>query len=137
MASGLRWRSGENFYVDGYPETTEGKSAAISDLRDILATLKWEIWESEPSVSRRDLSGDEWDEYIAARFHEWPYFNLEYIAGLVYKPKGQTTVDELLAEIQKRLGRSPQNKLGEVYKLPAPNQTPRSNIEPAHGRNLS
>lgn len=69
-------------------------SEAITDLRDTLSTLKWEIWESEESLVRKELDGDEWEKYVEARFKEWPYFNQEYIDGLVYKPKGVVTPKE-------------------------------------------
>lgn len=91
---------GKNFDVAAYPATVEGKSAAITDLRDTLAALKWEIWETEP-VSRAQLSGTEWDEYVAARFEEWPYFNMEYIHGLIYRPKGVTEPEEAFAFMDK------------------------------------
>lgn len=96
---------GENFYVDEYPDTPEGKSAAISDFRDILATLKWEIWESEPAISHKSLTGSEWDEYIAARFREWPYFNLPYIDSLIFKPKGITPPEEAFAHLRQLVPR--------------------------------
>lgn len=77
---------GKNFDMNLYGEGEQEKSRAITDLRDALATLKWEIWETEHE-QRKNISDDEWDKYIEARFKEWPYFNLEYIDRLVYKPK--------------------------------------------------
>lgn len=92
---------GENFYVDSYPDTPVGKSYAIRDLRDVLASLKWEIWESEGIVSRQELTGHEWEEYTAARFREWPGFNQEYINGLIYRPKNWETAEKLIEEVRK------------------------------------
>lgn len=77
---------GKNFDMNIYGDTPEEKSKAINELRDVLATLKWEIWETEYS-KRENIQDDEWEKYVEARFKEWPYFNLEYIDRLVYKPK--------------------------------------------------
>lgn len=75
---------GSNFDMNPYGTD---KAKAIGDLRDVLATLKWEIWESRPRESRINLDENVWDEYVKARFEEWPYFNLEYINDLIFKPK--------------------------------------------------
>ena len=78
---------GSNFDMQKFGSEPEEKLKAINALRDVLATLKWEIWETEPLTKRCDIFGDEWDNYISDRFKEWPYFNLEYIDGLIFKPK--------------------------------------------------
>lgn len=88
---------GENFDMNLY----EDKSFAINSLRDVLATLKWEIWESVPKLSRDDIIGNEWDNYVAERFKEWPYFNDEYILDLIYKPKGVVTNEEAYVHVKK------------------------------------
>lgn len=92
---------GKNFDMLNYDDTLEAKSCAISDLRDTLSTLKWEIWETEPTLIRKDLTGDEWSSYIAERFREWPYFNEEYIDDLIYKPKNVVTKKEVYAPVKK------------------------------------
>lgn len=92
---------GQNFDMRNYGEGKEEKSRAINDLRDTLSTLKWEIWETEGPVDRRDIPKDEWEKYVEARFAEWPYFNEEYIAGLVYKPKDVITREEVYGPVKK------------------------------------
>ena len=92
---------GKNFDMNNYGDTTEEKTRAINDLRDTLATLKWEIWESYGMKKREDILDDEWDRYVAARFKEWPYFNEEYIEGLIFKPKNVVTHDEVYAPVKK------------------------------------
>ena len=59
------------------------KSKAITDLRDAMATLKWEIWETEPQLKRNELNRDEWDRYVEARLSEWN-FTLEHMQFIVY-----------------------------------------------------
>lgn len=39
------------------------------------------------------------DENIKARLAEWPYFSLEYIEGMIYKPKGSTPYNEAFAHL--------------------------------------
>lgn len=78
---------GKDLDMQQFGSDSVEKSRAISTLRDTLATLKWEIWESEPQLSRNEMSGNEWDVYAKARLAEWPYFNLDYIDSMIYKPK--------------------------------------------------
>lgn len=92
---------GKNFDMKLYGDTLEEKSIAINTLRDVLATLKWEIWDSMPQIDRKQIIGNEWNEYIEQRYSEWPYFNDEYIADLIYKPKGIITSEEVYAPVKK------------------------------------
>jgi lysophospholipid acyltransferase (LPLAT)-like uncharacterized protein len=99
----FRVNIGFQFDMNLFGNKPSEKSDAITNLRDILATLKYEIWESEPQVRRKDLQGHEWDEYVEERFKEWPYFNLDYVDRLIYKPKNvvpAAVAFEHLSEIQ-------------------------------------
>jgi len=80
-------RIGENFDMRTFGSDVTEKLNAINTLRDILATLKWEIWETEPQLKRCEIDNNEWNKYMDNRFREWPYFNLEYIDSLILKPK--------------------------------------------------
>lgn len=66
-------------------ENTE-KEKAITELRDIMATLKWEIWESESTLNRSEITADYWDDYVSDRLSEWN-FTYNQIEELIYKPK--------------------------------------------------
>lgn len=92
---------GKNFDMNLYGDTIEEKTRAINDLRDTLATLKWQIWESYGLEKRENITGNEWSEYVEARFKEWPYFNEEYIDGLIYKPKGCENREDVFAPIKR------------------------------------
>ncbi|MGI6329945.1 MAG: 1-acyl-sn-glycerol-3-phosphate acyltransferase [Bacilli bacterium] len=91
---------GKNFDMNLYGDTLEEKTKAITDLKDTLATLKWEIWESMPLQKRKELRGDEWDKYVSKRFKEWPYFNKDYIERLTFKPKNVLSHEEVYAPIK-------------------------------------
>ena len=91
---------GKNFDMNNYGEGVEEKSRAIGDLRDALATLKWNIWETEVA-KREDIADNEWEEYVKQRFKEWPYFNEEYIDSLIFKPKNVVDRKEVYGPIKK------------------------------------
>ena len=78
---------GKNFDIQEFGSNKIEKLNAINVLRDILATLKWEIWETEPRSKRCEIDSGEWERYINNRFSEWPYFNLEYVDSLILRPK--------------------------------------------------
>lgn len=78
---------GKNFDMQSFGLEVDEKTRAINTLRDILATLKWEIWETEPQLRRKEIIGNEWEIYKSERFKEWSYFNEEYIDGLIFKHK--------------------------------------------------
>lgn len=65
-------------------------------LRDMLATLKYEIRDTE-HIKRAELRGDEWNRYLEKRFSEWSGFDINYINDMTYKPKGVTASNEAFA----------------------------------------
>lgn len=81
---------GQNFDMNLFSSESTEKARAICELRDVLATLKFEIWESEKQNKRSEISGDEWKQYIEERFSEWTGFDEDYIEDLIYHPKGVT-----------------------------------------------
>lgn len=42
-----------------------------------MATLKWDIWETFPIVSRNTIRPDEWDKVVEERTAEYPLGNFE------------------------------------------------------------
>lgn len=92
---------GQNFDMLNYGDSVEEKTRAINDLRDTLSTLKWEIWETEDTLISEELVGNEWEEYVAERFKEWPYFNEAYIDELIFKPKNVVEHDEVYSPIKR------------------------------------
>lgn len=79
---------GNNMELGVYGSSAQEKSRAIQNIRDSLATLKWEIWEARAICQRKTIRDSEWKDYLDARFKEWTYFDLSYVDELVYKPKG-------------------------------------------------
>lgn len=66
-------------------------------LRDIMATLKWEIWEQYDLLSRRSIPSNYYDIFLEKRINEWPQFNLDIIRKREYKDKYITTREEAFA----------------------------------------
>lgn len=58
---------GKNFYANKY----SNKIDAITVLRDTLATLKWEIFESLSLINRKDIDSNYWDNYTNILANEW------------------------------------------------------------------
>ncbi len=95
------------------------KTECITSLRDTMATLKWEIWESEPKLDIETISKDYWSKYQKNRFKEWPYitkkciksfgvnfsdeefvrYNLVRVEDLKFKPKNATSPDEVFSHL--------------------------------------
>lgn len=70
---------GEKFLV----EKDSDKTKEISRLTDIMATLKWEIWEESPIVERKKLKIDEWDVEVKKRLQEYPKMDFKYESGCI------------------------------------------------------
>jgi len=92
---------GRNIDMNLYGDSKDEKTRAINDLRDYLAKLKWEIWETEPVLNRSEIAGKEWEQNVSERFREWPYFNEEYINNLIFKPKDVVNREEVYGPIKK------------------------------------
>lgn len=90
---------GRNFHVAEYEPTTEGKAYAIAALRDVMATLKWEIWEHGSIRERSSLREGEWKQYVKERLHEWPYFTMDYINSMTYSPKNVVKSQDAFAPV--------------------------------------
>ena len=65
---------GNPIYVQG----TDDKSIKFEELKEIMATLKWEIWELFPMTARQSLDLEEWDKEKASRIVAYPKLNYEY-----------------------------------------------------------
>ena len=64
---------GENFYANKYLN----KIDAITELRDTLATLKWEIFEGLSLINRKDIDSSYWNNYTNNLASEWHNVNFK------------------------------------------------------------
>lgn len=97
---------GENFEVGPYFEdqeySKEKEKIAKDDLRDVLATLKWDIWESTGKGNRDCFPDDFYDDFVNKKINEWPHYTKEIIDERVYKNKNETSYDEVF-QFRKKL----------------------------------
>lgn len=90
---------GKAIYPDTYNVVSkEDKINAINNLRDILATLKWQIWEQFPIEYRANIPDDYYEKYVAEKIAEWPFFTKEAIDKRVFKPSNMMSFEDVLAE---------------------------------------
>lgn len=95
---------GRNFDVRRYTfdkyDKREIQKIIIRDLRDELATLKWEIWESVPPLVRGEIEDGYYQKFVQDKIGEW---NLEFEAftNAIYKDKDIVDAEEVFAPIKK------------------------------------
>lgn len=86
---------GRNIKYDSFQSDTQ---KLTNELRDILATLKWEIWESFPTVERALFADDYRDTFIDNILSEGGYsYTMEMIENQRYHDKSVTPPKEAYA----------------------------------------
>lgn len=66
-----------------YMHENDNKKEKADEVRDVLATLRWNIWESLPRYKRSDIESDEWDKEIEKRLKEYPKLEYEYEKSVI------------------------------------------------------
>jgi 1-acyl-sn-glycerol-3-phosphate acyltransferase len=66
-----------------YVYSQDSKSEKIKEIRDIMATMKWEIWEMFPIVARKTIPNDEWEQEVKKRLEEYPLLDYAYEQSIV------------------------------------------------------
>lgn len=61
------------------------KAIEIGRLRDVMATLKWDIWEMFTEDKRENITDDYWDKEVEKRLGEYKLLDYEYEMGCVRK----------------------------------------------------
>lgn len=59
-------------------QNADDKAAKFEELKEIMATLKWELWELFPMVKRTEIDFTAWDREKASRIAAYPKLNYEY-----------------------------------------------------------
>lgn len=75
---------GENFDVSNY--SIDDKISAISDLRGVLAGLKWDIWDNIPKSISDNRNKESFEKHVNERLDEWTQ-SLEILEDSIFKPK--------------------------------------------------
>ena len=86
---------GENFCYKQYPD----KANAIAELRDVLATMAWELIEMKPMQKRSEITEKDWVDFTQNELARAPYVNRKKEESFVFRPKGEISLGELLANM--------------------------------------
>lgn len=92
-----------NFSIQQYlnaKDDFEMKSVAILDLRDQMATLKWDIWDALPQVKRKEIENNYFQEFVDKRLSQWHGFTYEEVRSREFRFKGVTENTEAFAHLQ-------------------------------------
>lgn len=93
---------GKRFVINvGKNYVPSDKVASTQELRDIMATLKWEIWEQEGITSRFDIPYDYWDRFLQKRVSEWPGYDIHAQITDTFIPKCKKEYYEILRDMRK------------------------------------
>jgi 1-acyl-sn-glycerol-3-phosphate acyltransferase len=76
------------------------KQTATMELRDRLATLKYQIWEREGIERRENISLDYWQHFIEERCREWPGYSMREQVINSYIPAWRREYNDMLSSIQ-------------------------------------
>lgn len=93
---------GDAIEIDGAQnDTKEFKIQKTTELRDIMATLKYEIWEQEGIVKRADINYDYWVKYVQRRCAEWWGVDLRDQIINCYIPKEKLEYWDLMRDMRR------------------------------------
>lgn len=101
---GIEYREKDCYIKFGEPmqcDLENDKSERINTLRDVMATLRWEIWEYLPQCNRRDIADDEWEMEVAARVAAYPPLDFAYEQSCIRREKEVTTPEDAFAHLDK------------------------------------
>lgn len=91
-----------NLYKNEYETEKDLKIAASNDLRDLMATELWGIWEYLGKTKRSDVPENFYDNFVNQRLKEWPEFTLEDIKNRIFNPPGITNPDDVFDQTQNK-----------------------------------
>lgn len=85
--------TGEKIMPDNsIPELTQ-------KIRDIMASLKWEIWYKEGICKRNELDDDYWNGFVQQRVVEWAGYSMDEQIINTFVPKEKRTHLELCEKL--------------------------------------
>lgn len=102
---------GKNFKVSSMEENKNKQyiNEKRTELRDAMATLKWEIMEARETIKREDLGTyeEEKEKFVETRLNEWfdkennrPFYSEDVIASRTYKEKNVEFQDAVFSYLK-------------------------------------
>lgn len=89
---------GKNFDVFEFGESR--KAEALFELRNQMAQLKWEIWESIPAVKRKSIPSDYYEKFLEEKIGKWK-LRLEDFTKGIYRNAENMPPDEVFEPIKR------------------------------------
>lgn len=86
---------GEMFNVNNYSD----KKKCYNDLRDYMATLRWNLWELAGKQKYNSLNKEKFDEYVKYLLNEYPKLNYEKEKKILYH--SYDTYEEVMEPIKR------------------------------------
>ena len=74
------------------------KSEKIRELRDTMATLRWELWEENGILHRSEISIEKLKKEMFAAIEEYPPIDWEYEQSTIFQPV--VSVEEAFAHFE-------------------------------------
>ena len=71
----------------------------VEALRDAMATLMWDLISQDPLVQRENITDEYWLEHICKQCEKRPQESREVEESFMYRPKGEISLGEVLAEM--------------------------------------
>ena len=73
-------------------DALENKAEAIRDLRDTMATLRWDLMCSQPVLRRADITPEQLQKEMYRVIDDYPPLNWEYESSCIYHPHPQVEI---------------------------------------------
>lgn len=70
-------------------DVLENRAEAIRDLRDTMATLRWDLMSSQPVLHRADITPEQLQKEMYRAIDDYPPLNWEYESACIYHPYPQ------------------------------------------------
>lgn len=75
------------------------EAMAVQLVRDTLATLKWEIWETLPMEKRKNIPKNYYEKFLKERVSECAGFTVELVQGRIYKDKKDREIEQIKKDL--------------------------------------
>lgn len=78
----------------------EDNRNGIRTLRDVMATLRWELMDDRPTLSRAETDPEELRKEVEAAIDDYPTLNWVYECSCIYEPPNYISPDEAFEHLQ-------------------------------------
>lgn len=92
---------GKNIDPNQLLENGLSQKDVLQYLRDLMATLKWEIYESIPKWDYKSIPQNYHENYLKERMAEWPGFTYDEVLSKVFKEENETSPEEAFLHLKK------------------------------------